>query len=539
MASTFREFLPKNSLFLLILVFFLAVAASIFSVSMPILLDYPNHIARFWLLSGGAQQPELTRFYALDWRRSSLVGMDTLALLLGQVFPYTVVGKIIAFFALAGPPAGGLCLSRTIFGGWRWWQLSFLLLTWSSTALLGFMAFQISLALALFFASVDLVLPQTLLVRLLVRVVFGFGILFFHPFGLAFYVLLLFALIIGKEPFALADLTRTTRIVGQAALALPALVIPVACLLVLSRTPPGHYDHGAPLLTWYFAPLEVAIRLATPFLSYRLFVDPLYFLPLIAIVVFSFFTKTMRIHAGLLTAGLFLCVLSVVSPTGIADEPSVAVRFPIMAALVVFAAVLPEPFHRPALKNAAAIAMMGLALLRLADIEHVWRMRQSDFEAFESALAQVPPGATVLPLLSSPKNAHREPVGRYPACCQISWGNLAQHWPALAIPRQHAFVPTLFAIPGEQPVRILPPWNDLPVEPSDIHAIESARSPQRLQAEPWLDGWDKKFDYVLLLGMNHEDEMGPFVPPPGLRLAADEGYARLYQVERQPPRALP
>jgi hypothetical protein len=53
------------------------------------------------------------------------------------------------------------------------------------------------------------------------------------------------------------------------------------------------------------------------------------------------------------------------------------------------------------------------------------------------------------------------------------------------------------------------------------------------QKTAYLRDGDRKFSYVLAMGMDDDDLRGPFSPPPQLRLIDDEGYARLYRVERQ------
>ena len=224
---------------LLQVVLFSSIAISIFRIGLPILVDYPNHLARYWLLLGGAQDPALSRFYAVDWRRSSLIGVHLIGPLLGHVFPYTIVGKLIAFLALAGPPAGAVCLSWTVFGRWHWWQLSFPLLTWSTTGLAGFVAFQISVALALFFACVETYFPAAIARRLAIQIIFGSIILFVHPFGPGFYLLIILALMYGNSWISINKYLRKPPFFRNAIFSGLVIVVPVGCFLLLSPTPPG------------------------------------------------------------------------------------------------------------------------------------------------------------------------------------------------------------------------------------------------------------------------------------------------------------
>ncbi|MGO7800727.1 hypothetical protein ACC710_38080, partial [Rhizobium ruizarguesonis] len=46
----------------------------------PPILDYPNHYARIWLLSGGIGDQPFPEIYAVDWNRTfTNVGIDVLA----------------------------------------------------------------------------------------------------------------------------------------------------------------------------------------------------------------------------------------------------------------------------------------------------------------------------------------------------------------------------------------------------------------------------------------------------------------------------
>ncbi len=71
-------------------------ALPVLMVAMPPLLDYPNHMVRFWLLSGGADTAPLNSFYAVDWSRTATnIGMDALAAILGHLLPAEVTGRIV------------------------------------------------------------------------------------------------------------------------------------------------------------------------------------------------------------------------------------------------------------------------------------------------------------------------------------------------------------------------------------------------------------------------------------------------------------
>ena len=46
--------------------------------------------------------------------------------------------------------------------------------------------------------------------------------------------------------------------------------------------------------------------------------------------------------------------------------------------------------------------------------------------------------------------------------------------------------------------------------------------------------WARVYDYVLVVNADVPDQDGVFQPPAGVRLVRDEGFARLYRIDRQP-----
>jgi hypothetical protein len=101
-------------------------------------------------------------------------------------------------------------------------------------------------------------------------------------------------------------------------------------------------------------------------------------------------------------------------------------------------------------------------------------------------------------------------------------------------------VPTLFAMRGKQPIRVVPPWDGLMVPdgfPLSIGAL-GTEDPANYQPR-WGDHahhlarWRERFDYVLVLNADMPDgASGPERPVPGLELVADEGFAQLHRVHR-------
>ena len=117
---------------------------------------------------------------------------------------------------------------------------------------------------------------------------------------------------------------------------------------------------------------------------------------------------------------------------------------------------------------------------------------------------------------------------------------LYEHQPALAVFWRHAYVPILFASRGKQPLRVLPPWNEI-AGPDNTPAVSVHRlldSDRAVLPEntEYVRAWRTRFDYVLVLNADQPDDEGPMTMPPELEPVADEGYAQLYRVRSGPTR---
>jgi hypothetical protein len=239
----------------------------------------------------------------------------------------------------------------------------------------------------------------------------------------------------------------------------------------------------------------------------------------------------MRAHAGLVLAAAGCMALALVLPREMFDGSFVDWRFAIMAALAVAVSVRPELDARP-VALAAASLLAVLAIGRTAWIGTVWTARAADVAAVERAIAHLPPGAALLP--SRTPEGRAGPIGRHVIL------NLAAdfHYAVLAVPRQRVFVPTLFAHPGQQPVRLHPTWAAIaqgvnqPVPDGMLAELAGPEPPPGGAPVAWryAQDWPHRFDYLLLLdaeGAALDPAVARFLEP-----VADEGFARLWRIRK-------
>src|ERR1700684_2316344 len=84
-------------------------------VDVPAILDYPNHLARFYVLAH-PHDPWLSRFYAPHWGVLPNLGLDVIGVALMKVAPVHFAGRIVLALSLVAPVFGAVLYARAAFG---------------------------------------------------------------------------------------------------------------------------------------------------------------------------------------------------------------------------------------------------------------------------------------------------------------------------------------------------------------------------------------------------------------------------------------
>ncbi|WP_064682640.1 hypothetical protein [Rhizobium bangladeshense] len=520
------------------IVAFVALAAALVVLfRFPPVLDYANHYARIWLLSGGIGEQPFPEIYAIDWNRTfTNVGIDLLAAWIGPLVGADRLARALLFLAIVLPPLGAISLHRTLFGGRHHWQIAMLSLGWCATMIGGFINFQIGLGMALFFACADLRLQRRNFALLFAwRLAAALLLTVMHIFSLGFYM----AVVCGLEFSWRFDVLRSkaglARLAGRLAMALGACILPPLALYLHTAALPNAGEDGLGL-AWNDGFVLIALNLLSAITTYVPVVDVVLVLPLILICTRAVRASDIRVHAGLAVTAGGLLLFSCVAPRHMLGTGWISWRFPTMAALVAMAMMC--PFAHLTRRQALLLALViNLAVFgRTCWIGWNWWLAQKDVAAVETVLKRVPAGAAVLPLGHEP-----EAVGGLAHSNRhFSWGlDTFRHLPTLAVPLSHAFVPTLFTAKGKQPLSVLPPWSEIAVPEGNLESIGVLSCPEMMQVHkayaPYLSDWRSRFDFILVANADIPDRYVGALMPAGLTLVEDAGFAKLYAIDKAAP----
>lgn len=467
----------------------LILLAPFLVVDVPAVLDYPNHLARFFILAHTAD-PVLSRIYAPHWAPLPNLGMDLIGQALLRVMPPHVAGRLLLAASLLAPPVGAALYARATFRRWTWWSLGACAVAYNAVFILGFLNFLLGVGVAFAGAAAWRILrretpwPATALASALM----GLAAYFCHLLGFAFFALLV-ASQEAEEVLALRhDAGLLLRRAASSAGRLVAALGPTLALYVATH----HQSPNNDALYWLWR--AKLYEWASPFVAY----DPeltLVSAVLVLVVVVLVWRRAER-ASGLILGLAALAILFVATPFAAAGGSFLETRLPVMTAFWLFAGLAPRASRAEGLAIAAVLAATTVG--RAADVAWNWRGRAQDLAELRTELALVQPGQKILLAETEPRGLVR---GR--GRTLQGYARLDTHLPALAVIERHAFWPRLFADPSQQTVLVRSPYDRL-AEPLGAPPPWSDLTPQAtveaLRNYPFLARWRDGFDYVLVLG---------------------------------------
>lgn len=504
--------LRPSRIALLFLLCFAIVSIPIVTHPVPPLSDYVNHLSRMHIIAQVTSDPDLSRYYALEWSVLPNLMMDLIVPLLDRFTSVFVAGEIYTLLCFALIAFGTLALHRALFGQWSAIPLLAFPLLYNSVFLIGVMNYVFGIGLALLALSSWVMLRQSLW-RYPVAVVFVVSLFFCHLVSVGIYGMGLLAyeiwVLAGDRGRPLAK-----RLVPFVAAGLPFL--PVIPMLLGSPTwglsgqnywePRGkldglefvvnvYYDHVA------FALTGVVVLAAAWASRHRL----------------------LRVHPVLwplliVSGVVYLAMPRTVFATYMADQ-----RLPIAVAFMVIACIQVDLRHRLARRGFAVVLVLLLAV-RVAEVQVVWDRLTRWTGAFEASVQKIDRGARVLVVYADPRGGTDvTDLGLVHAAC-------------LAIIEKSALIPTVFNVAGKQILRVRRPYRDfVDTEDGNPPTLEQMLL---TEDEPSPDGprywdlWPKHFDYVYLLFT----EPGDINPDPDRLVPVFEGARfQLYKVIKPAP----
>ncbi|MEA2968003.1 MAG: hypothetical protein QOE78_1264, partial [Alphaproteobacteria bacterium] len=433
-----------------------AQIAALFAVlvaiaSIPILLypwpplgDYINHLSRMHVIATVRSDPDLARFYQIDWQVIPNLTMDLIVPLLQRVMNVYLAGQTYTIMCFVVILSGTMALNRQLYGRWSVLPLIAFPLLYNSVFLVGTMNYLFGIGLSLWaLAAWAALRERAMALRLVVSMLFVLALFFCHLFSVGVYALGLFAFELerlrtlrGREPLSSlfqrrAD-GRPSPLLDFVACGLPFL--PVIPLMLMSPTWGLRWDFNWELngkLSGLIFVIEVYSHSATFFLAAIV----------AAAAVWSIRHRALQFHPFgwvlLVVGGVTYFVMPrVMFDTYMADQ-----RLPIALAFMIIACAhldLRDDFVR---RGFATVLVLMLAV-RAFEVQSVWHEVSRGTTSFRDSVRQIDRGSKVLVAYADPDNGDN---------ARELW---LMHAACLAIIERSALVTTAFTVLGKQVMHV-------------------------------------------------------------------------------------
>ena len=462
----------------------------------PPLADYINHLARMHVIATVDGDPDLARFYEVNWQIIPNLMMDLVVPVLERVMSVYLAGQIYTIASFVLILSGTLALNRQLYGHWSVLPMIAFPLLYNNIFLIGTMNYVFGIGIALWALAAWIWLRERgLLVRLGVSALFVLGLFFCHLFAVGLYGLgvLAFELLRLWEQYARPQNPPRHDLDGEGKL--PPLVdfvvsglpfLPVLPLLMMSPT----WGLRGTFLWELNGKLDGLIYVIEVYSHFAA-------VAITAIVAFAvgwgLRYRTLRFHAlgwVLLIVGgiIYLAMPRVIFDTFMADQ-----RLPISLAFMVIACAHLNLRHEYVRRGFATVLVLLLAI-RVFEVQTVWSELSRSTLSFQDSIRHIDRGAKVLVAYADP-DAGDDPkdLGLVHAAC-------------LAVIERSALVTTVFTVVGKQILHVRDDYRAR-VDTSDgtppsvnrlLSVVDESGTGGELDAGYWRR-WTSDYDYLYVL----------------------------------------
>jgi hypothetical protein len=458
----------------------------------PPISDYINHLARMHVIAVGSSDPDLARFYEIDWQLIPNLMMDLIVPILERVMSVYQAGQVYTIGSFVLILFGTLALHRQLYGRWSALPLIAFPLLYNNVFLVGTMNYVFGIGLAIWAMVAWIWLRErNPLLRLTVSFLFVVGLFLCHLYAVGVYGLAL----LGYELYRLwSEFARRRSLYPErsaAALLLPLLADFVACglpflpvLPMLMMSPTWGLRQT---LSWEFPGKGDGLVFVVEVYSHGAA-----FL-LVAALAFALGWTTRHRALSFHTYGMILVALAavvyMVLPRVMFDTYMADTRLPISLAFMLIACIRLD-FSEQIVRRGFATLLLLILGLRVAEVETTWSSLSTQTESFRESVQLVDRGAKILVAYADPDGGDDvRDLGLVHADC-------------IAIIERSALVTTAFTVVGKQVMHARPEYrarvDTLDGTPPMINELVRLAK-NELTSDKYWNRWTSDYDYLYVL----------------------------------------
>jgi hypothetical protein len=491
----------------------------VFSVPIPGLGDYLNHLARIHILTTLNSSAALRQFYEIRWNFAPYLGMDLVVSLLAHIMPLYQAGRVFLAICVVLPVASACALRYAALGRVGLAPACVFLLSYNYALSLGFLDYVFSACLALLLLAGWI--AASAWPRLARCALFSVGLTIVylcHPFAFVAYCLGVAGVELARASRARFQPWRPIALdwVAAAATSVPALWLATHVDLAKSFA-------GPPITVFGTAAVKLGVLL-----SPVLFPGTGYVVAatVLASLAGGFLMRSrIRLAPSLWPAAAAILLAASGMPHVLVSVWGADFRLPLVGAIVLIAAVSCVPPPSARLSACAMVILVGLVAGKSIAVFRVLQVLDSGVTQERALVAHMPAGQRLLVVDAT--GPEILPAGLPEA--------MIMHIPMVAVVDRDAFVPYLFVDVTQVHLRAsiasAGSGNGTPISVAQLwdgraRSDIAGSVPYGFSGRVYWNGWPDKFDYVLVQTFS---QPLPSLPPE-LEPVAGSADATLFRI---------
>lgn len=408
-------------------------------------VDFPNHVARIFLLARGLALPGYREFYHAHWAFLPNLAFDLFAAPLARMMPVEAAARLFLFATFALVVFGGARLNKALTGRLTLLSLAPSFLTYNRVLTFGFVNYVFGVGLMLLALAVRIELRRAARwKRLLVDLVFMAALLASHLVALVLYVVFASVYEFSHE---ISEGRSWKKGAVESAIVLAPFAVFLAAVFALSPTA----DELAAV--HYVVVTEKLKLLYITFLTGQMWLDSLFSTSFFLLLAWMLFKGRIRIHSTMRVPLVVLLALFLVMPSGFGQAVNVDERLPLVITILFFAS-LTSVQSAP---RWIGLCFGALLLFRCGTMSAAYAKDQRATDQLMEDARVIPAGSEVLVVTDLKARAFYD----------SSWNPPYLHLSCLLLLDRPLFMGDLFAYPSQQPILRNPPYDRLDL-PEDI-----------------------------------------------------------------------
>ena len=399
-------------------------------VRYPPLVDYPNHLARYYILAH-LQDPNLhlSQFYASRWQASPYVAVDVLAVFLQKLLPIDIVGRLILSISLLSVPLACYVFLREIDHDSRYLAAWALVISYGPIFLGGGVNDILATALCFWLVALCLKYLAKPDWKLWLGLLILATLLYFtHLFGFAMGAMIVFTYCV---------LTRQTvrRLFAATSIFVPGVVI---YLLAFFRGTSYSLNEAHPTYRYHVGIVDKLISLSNPFRGYGPKSTTLVLIALISCLIVAVWrNRDFRLNHVWLRVTVAMFVVYLLLPSGFH-----LLEWRILPILFILSLSVAKVGPRARVLGAIGLFVF---VVRSFDVDRTFISRQHELEGWHHSFEAIKPYSRIFPMAREEAEVYQRDYMHFWA-----YGVIERGW----------FSPNMFHSIGIHPLALYSPADD-------------------------------------------------------------------------------